>query len=85
MKLLYPLHSWQKITIFKWNSFFIWTLSGLIFGVSKWKNVPIELLNNKSHGLLPLGGFSFISFDQVVPYYSQRHLADQNAIYILHR
>jgi len=31
----------------------------------------IELLNNKSHGLLPPGGFSFLSFDQAVPYYSQ--------------
>ena len=45
----------------------------------------IELLNNKSHGLLPPGGFSFLSFDQAVPYFSQRHLiADRNAIYILH-
>ena len=45
----------------------------------------IELKNNKSHGLSPPGGFSSLSFDQVVPYYSQRHLADRNAIYILHR
>ena len=28
------------------------------------------------------GGFSSLSFDQAVPYYSQRHLADLNAIYI---
>ena len=45
---------------------------------------PIELLNNKSHGLLPPGGFSSLFFDQVVPYYSQPNLGDQNAIYILH-
>ena len=45
----------------------------------------IDLLNNKSHGLWPLGGFSSLSSEQVVPYYSQRHLADWNAIYILHR
>ena len=44
----------------------------------------IELLNNKSHGLLPPGGFSSLFFDQMVPYYSQRHLADQNPIDILH-
>ena len=30
------------------------------------------------------GGFSSLTFDQAVPYYSQRHLADWNAIYILH-
>ena len=42
----------------------------------------IDLLNNKSHGLSPPGGFSSLTFDQVVPYYSQRHLADWNAIYI---
>ena len=42
----------------------------------------IELLNNKSHGLLPPGGFSSLLFDQVVPYYSQHHLANRNAIYI---
>jgi hypothetical protein len=35
---------------------------------------PIELLNNKSHGLSPPGGFSSLFFDQAVPYYSQRHL-----------
>ena len=46
--------------------------------------MSIELLNNKSRGLSPPGGFSFLSFDQAVPYYSQRHLADWNAIYILH-
>ena len=40
----------------------------------------IELKNNKSHGLSPPGGFLSLSFDQVVPYYSQRHLADRNAI-----
>ena len=39
------------------------------------------LLNNKSHGLLPPGEFSSLSFDQAIPYYSQRHLADRNAIY----
>ena len=48
-------------------------------------DLRIELQNNKSHGLSPPGGFSFLSFDQAVPYYSQRHLADRNAIYILHR
>ena len=41
----------------------------------------IDLLNNKS----PPGGFSSLFFDQAVPYYSQRHLADWNVIYILHR
>jgi hypothetical protein len=45
----------------------------------------IELLNNKPDGLSLPGGFSSLLFDQVVPYYSQRHLADWNAIYILHR
>ena len=47
--------------------------------------ITIELLNNKSHGLLPPVGFSSFSFDQAVPYYSQCHLANWNAIYILHR
>ena len=47
--------------------------------------VEIELYNNKSHGLSPPGGFSSLFFDQAVPYYSQRHLADWNAIYILHQ
>ena len=42
-------------------------------------------LSNKSHGLLPPGGFSSLSFDQAVPYYSQRYLADRNAKYILHQ
>ena len=46
---------------------------------------PIELLNNKSHVLSFSGGFASLFFDQVVPYYSQRHLADRNVIYILHR
>jgi hypothetical protein len=32
-----------------------------------------------------IGRFSSLSFDQVVPYYSQRHLANRNAICILHR
>ena len=45
----------------------------------------IELYNNKSHGLWPPGGFSSLFFDQAVPYYPQRHLADWNAIYILHQ
>ena len=45
----------------------------------------IEFLNNKSHGLLPPVGFLFLSFDQAVPYHSQCHLADWNAIYILHQ
>jgi hypothetical protein len=52
----------------------------------------IELLNNKLHGLSPpgglvslSGGFALLLFDQRVPYYSQRHLADWNAICILHR
>ena len=45
----------------------------------------IELLNNKSPGLLPPGGFLSLTFDQPAPYYSQRHLASWNAIYILHR
>ena len=51
-----------------------------------------ELLNNKLHGLSPpgglvspSGGFASLLFDQRVPYYSQRHLADRNAICILHR
>jgi hypothetical protein len=48
-------------------------------------SLQIELLNNKSHGVIPPSGFSSLSFDQVVPYYSQYHLADRNAIYILHR
>ena len=43
-------------------------------------NNSIELLNNKSHGLSPQGGFPFPSLDQAVPYYSQRHLADLNTI-----
>ena len=34
----------------------------------------IELLNNKSHGLLPPDEFSSLFFDQAVPYYFQRHL-----------
>jgi hypothetical protein len=52
----------------------------------------IEVLNNKLHGLLPPGGlvspsgrFASLLFDQGVPHYSQRHLADRNAICILHR
>ena len=45
----------------------------------------IELLNNNSHGLSSPGEFLSLSFDQTVPYYFQRHLADRNAIYILHR
>ena len=45
----------------------------------------IEMLNNKSNGLSPPGGFSSLIFDQAVPYYSQRHLVDWNAIYILYR
>jgi hypothetical protein len=40
---------------------------------------PIEPLNNKSHGLSPPGGFSSLFFDQVVPYYSQRHLANRTS------
>ena len=52
---------------------------------SNWLSRENELKNNNSHGLSPTGGFSSLSFDQVVPYYSQPHLADQNAIYILHR
>ena len=35
--------------------------------------LQIEKINNKSHGLSPPSGFSLLSFDQVVPYYSQRH------------
>jgi hypothetical protein len=61
-------------------------------GITKWPNLPIELLNNKLHGLSPpgglvspFGGFASLLFDQVVPYYSQRHLANRNAICILHR
>ena len=46
---------------------------------------PIELLNNKSHLLSFSGGFASLFFDQIVPYYSQRHLADRNVICILHR
>ena len=52
----------------------------------------IELLNNKLNGLLPLGGFVSIPgrfasllIDQAVPKNLQRHLANQNAISILHR
>ena len=45
----------------------------------------IELLNNKFHGLSPSGGFASLLFDQAVPKNSQRHLADRNAICILHR
>ncbi len=45
----------------------------------------IELYNNKSHGLSPPGGSSSLFFDQAVTYYPQRHLADCNAIYILHQ
>ena len=55
------------------------------------KNV-IELINNKLHGLLPpggyvspSGGFASLSFDQAVPKKSQCHLANQNAICILHQ
>ena len=33
----------------------------------------------------PSGGFASLAFDQAVPKNSQRHLADQNAICILHR
>ena len=33
-----------------------------------------DVINNKSHGLSPPGGFSSLLFDQAVPYYSQRHL-----------
>ena len=58
----------------------------------KWCFLKIELLNNKLHGLLPLGGFvspsgGFVSllFDQAVPKNSQRHLIDWNAICILHQ
>ena len=53
--------------------------------------VLIELINNKFHWLLPTdrfvsssGGFASLSFDQVVPKNSHRHLADPNAICILH-
>ena len=45
----------------------------------------IKLLNNKYHGLSPPGGFSSLFFYQAVPYYSQHHLANLNAIYILHQ
>ena len=52
----------------------------------------IELLNNKFHGLSPPGGFvsssgvfTSLSFDQAVPNNPPHHLADQNAICILHR
>ena len=51
----------------------------------------IEKTNNKNHGLLPPGGlvsppggFASLAFDQAVPKNSQRHLADWNAICILH-
>ena len=54
--------------------------------------VSIAKINNKDHGLLPPGGlvsppggFASLAFDQVVPKNFQRHLADQNAICILHR
>ena len=33
----------------------------------------------------PSGGFASLLFDQGVPYYSQRHLANRNTICILHR
>ena len=52
----------------------------------------IDKINNKNHGLLPLGGlvsppggFASLAFDQAVPKNSQRHLADQNTICILHQ
>ena len=54
--------------------------------------MTIEIINNKFHGLSPpggfvspSGGFASLSFDQAVCKNSQRHLADRNAICILHR
>ena len=50
------------------------------------ENNPIQFFtgNQIVPCLSPPGGFLSLSFDQAVPYYSQRHLANQNAIYILH-
>ena len=52
----------------------------------------IDKINNKLHGLSPPGGlvsppggFASLAFDQAVPKNSQCHLANQNAICILHR
>jgi len=52
----------------------------------------IDKINNKNHGLSPpgglvspSGGFALLALDQAVPKNSQRHLADGNAISILHR
>ena len=63
---------WFKILKNKHNFFFRKYLIG------------IELLNNKFHGLSPSGGFALLWFDQAVPENSQRHLANQKAICILH-
>ena len=40
----------------------------------------LAAINNKSHGLSPPGGFSFLSFEKAVPYYFQGHLTLRNAI-----
>ena len=70
----------------------LFTIAEIMNVTRSLKTLRIELKNNKLCGLSPPGGsvsppggFSFLSFDQVVPYYSQCHLADRNAIYILHR
>ena len=60
------------------------TEPGIEPGTEQGTDPGIELLNNKSHGLSPPGVFSSLSYDQEVPYYAQRHLANLNAIYILH-
>jgi hypothetical protein len=51
-----------------------------------------QTLRRPCHGLSPPGGFvspsgrfASLLFDQAVPQNSQRHLADRNAICILHR
>ena len=58
-----------------------WKLQMISSG--SWKFISIKIWNERStivlFGLLsievsPPGGFSFLFFDQAVPYYSQRHL-----------
>ena len=74
---------WETIfEIWEHQCLFFYVYITEIYLTNNWRF--IELYNNKSHGLSPPGGFSSHFFDQVVPYYSQRHLADWNAIYILH-
>ena len=67
-------------------------LWGLAIALGSFKHRFIELLNNKLLGLSPpggfvspSGGFASLLFDQAVLKNSQSHLADRNAICILHR